>query len=45
VNQHPGYNVSNFYRVVVHGLTVDPRADNATTSTSFGPFSWERIEP
>jgi hypothetical protein len=26
-------------------LTDDPRADNATTSTSFGPFSWERVQP
>jgi hypothetical protein len=54
-SQHPGYDISNFHRVIVHGstplpleylrLTVDPRADNATTSTSFGPFSWARIEP
>jgi Calcineurin-like phosphoesterase len=54
-SRHPGYNVPNFHRVIVHGstplpleylrLTVDPRADNATTSTTFGPFSWERIEP
>jgi hypothetical protein len=26
-------------------LTDDPRATNATTSTSFGPFSWERVQP
>jgi hypothetical protein len=26
-------------------LTVDPRADQATSSTTFGPFSWERIQP
>jgi hypothetical protein len=26
-------------------LTDDPRADNPTTSTSFGPFSWERVQP
>jgi hypothetical protein len=51
---HPGYDVPNFHRVVVHGstfplewlrLTVDPRASNPTTDTSFGPFSWEHILP
>lgn len=26
-------------------LTVDPRADNSTTDTSFGPFSSERVAP
>jgi hypothetical protein len=26
-------------------LTDDPRADNTTSSTSFGPFSWERVQP
>jgi Calcineurin-like phosphoesterase len=26
-------------------LTDDPRADNTTSSTSFGPFSWERAQP
>jgi len=44
----------NFHRLVVHGstfplqytrLTVNPRANNATTATSFGPFSWERVIP
>lgn len=44
-----GYDVSNFHRVTVHGstfplgwlqLTIDPRADH---TTSFGPFSWERM--
>jgi hypothetical protein len=48
------YDVPNFHRVTVHGstfpleylrLTVDPRASNPTTSTSFGPFSWERVQP
>jgi hypothetical protein len=24
-------------------LTVDPNANNKTTSTSFGPFSWARV--
>jgi hypothetical protein len=51
-NIHPGYNVPNFHRVVVHGstfplewlrLSIDPRADNPTTDTTFGPFSWERM--
>lgn len=50
---HPYYDVANFHRIVVHGstfplewlrLTVDPRAaGQPTTSTSFGPFSWERM--
>jgi hypothetical protein len=26
-------------------LTDDPRANNPTTSSSFGPFSWERVQP
>jgi hypothetical protein len=26
-------------------LTDDPRAENPTSSTSFGPFSWERVQP
>jgi hypothetical protein len=26
-------------------LTDDPRADNPTSSTSFGPFSWQRVRP
>jgi hypothetical protein len=54
--QHPNpfYALTNFHRVVVHGsmfnleylrLTVDPNANNPTTSTSFGPFSWERVQP
>jgi hypothetical protein len=51
-NIHPGYTVPDFHRVVVHGstfplewlkLSIDPRADNATTDTSFGPFSWQRM--
>jgi hypothetical protein len=50
---HPGYDVPNFHRIVVHGstfplewlrLTVDPRADSYSV-TSFGPFSWERVQP
>jgi hypothetical protein len=26
-------------------LTDDPKADNPTTDSSFGPFSWERVQP
>ena len=49
---HPGYDVPNFHRVVVHGstfplewmrLTVIPRANAAQGDNAFGPFSWERI--
>jgi len=49
---HPGYDVSNFHRIVVHGstfplewmrLTVDPRANAPQGSESFGPFSWQRV--
>ncbi|MDZ8050694.1 MAG: metallophosphoesterase [Aulosira sp. ZfuVER01] len=52
---HPaGYNVPNFHRVVVHGstsplewlkLTINPRANNVSGPNTFGPFSWERIQP
>jgi hypothetical protein len=51
---HPGYDVANFHRIVVHGstvplewlkLTIDPGA-NGDSATSFGPFSWARqIQP
>jgi hypothetical protein len=50
-SMHPGYNVPNFHRIVVHGsttplewlkLTVDPSADSPNRATAFGPFSWER---
>lgn len=51
--QHPSYDVPNFHRIVVHGstiplewlkLSIDPRAAwaNASTPTSWGPFSWQR---
>jgi hypothetical protein len=49
---HPGYDVPNFHRIVVHGstfplewlrLTVDPRANGSAGPDSFGPFSWERV--
>ena len=52
-NQHPYYDVPNFHRIVVHGitfplewlkLTIDPRRrwENPSTPTSWGPFSWVR---
>jgi hypothetical protein len=49
---HPGYDVPNFHRIVVHGstvplewlrLTIDPRANAPAGADSFGPFSWERV--
>jgi hypothetical protein len=53
---HPYYpaGLPNFHRVVVHGstfpleylrLTVDPRRNLPATSTSIGPFTWERVIP
>ena len=52
---HPGYDVPNFHRVVVHGSTfplewlkvkVDPGADALNGAGAFGPFSWqEEIRP
>jgi hypothetical protein len=55
-DSHPYYaeGLPNFHRLVIHGstfpleytrLTVNPRADKAPSSTSFGPFSWERVIP
>jgi hypothetical protein len=50
-NSHPSYDVANFHRIVVHGstvpleylrLTASPNNQSATT-TSFGPFSWQRV--
>lgn len=52
-NQHPGYDVPNFHRIVVHGstfplewlkLTIDQRPGpyDPPTDTSWGPFSWVR---
>ena len=47
---HPGYDVANFHRVVVHGsttplewlkITVDLTA-NGDSATAFGPFIWAR---
>lgn len=49
---HPGYDVPNFHRIVVHGstlplewlrLVVDPHTNVPTTDTAFGPFSWTRM--
>jgi hypothetical protein len=52
---HPSYNVPNFHRIVVHGSTtpleylrvsIDAHHPPATAgSNSFGPFSWERVQP
>jgi hypothetical protein len=51
-NTHPYYDVPNLHRVIVHGstfplewlkLTVTPGGHAPTTSTSFGPFSWQRM--
>lgn len=50
-NSHPSYDVPNFHRIVVHGstvpleylkLVVTPGGHQATTASSFGPFSWSR---
>ena len=49
---HPGYDVPNFHRIVVHGstlpfewlrLTIDPRAHALNGPDAFGPFSWQRV--
>jgi hypothetical protein len=49
---HPGYDVSNFHRVVVHGstfplewlkLTIDTNANKPASANAFGPFSWQRM--
>jgi hypothetical protein len=49
---HPGYDVANFHRIVVHGstfplewlkLTVNPEANYAPGSNAFGPFTWQRM--
>src|SRR5262249_35881220 len=52
---HPGYDVPNFHRIVVHGstfplewlkLTVTPGQTAPNGPDAFGPFSWERqIQP
>jgi len=49
---HPGYNVPNFHRIVVHGstvplewlkVTVDPAVNAPRASNAFGPFAWTRM--
>jgi hypothetical protein len=49
---HPGYDVPNFHRVVVHGstfplewlkLTIDTNAHNPASANAFGPFTWQRM--
>ena len=49
---HPGYDVPNFHRVVVHGstfplewlkLTVNPAVNAPEGSNAFGPFSWQQV--
>ena len=49
---HPGYDVPNFHRLVVHGsttplewlkLTVDPHANAANGANAHGPFSWQEV--
>jgi hypothetical protein len=51
---HPGYDVPNFHRIVVHGstfplewlkLTVDPKAEAPNGPNAFGPFSWQEVIP
>ena len=53
-NNHPHYDVPNFHRVVVHGstnplewlrVTITPGTNAPATATTFGPFSWERVQP
>jgi len=53
-DNHPGYNVPNFHRVVVHGsteplewlrLTITPGANAPAGANAFGPFTWERVDP
>jgi len=48
---HPGYDVPNFHRIVVHGstfplewlkLTVQPSANYPASANAFGPFAWQR---
>ena len=51
---HPGYNVPNFHRIVVHGstdpleylrLTIAPGTNAPAGVNAIGPFSWERVIP
>jgi hypothetical protein len=49
---HPGHNVPNFHRVVVHGsttplewlkVTIDPAVTAPQGTNAFGPFAWTRM--
>jgi hypothetical protein len=49
---HPGYDVPNFHRIVVHGstlpveylrFTITPGVNAPNGSDAFGPFSWTRF--
>jgi hypothetical protein len=49
---HPGYNVPNFLRIVVHGsttplewlkVTIDPSVNAPAGPNAFGPFAWTRM--
>jgi len=51
---HPGYDVPNFHRIVVHGstfplewlkVTIDPKKSAPNGDDAFGPFRWQRIQP
>jgi len=56
-DNHPALdslNVPNFHRLVVHGSTfpveylrvsVDAQRQHEAGPESFGPFSWERVQP
>jgi len=53
-SMHPGFDVPNFHRVVVHGstlpleylrVTIDPDGDAPEGAEDFGPFRWERVAP
>jgi hypothetical protein len=54
LGQSPVVQLPNFHRVVVHGsttpleylrLTIDTEKKVAAIDTSFGPFSWTRVNP
>jgi hypothetical protein len=50
-DSHPLYDVPNFHRIVVHGSTIPLEylrltahsKNQSTTTTSFGPFTWQRV--
>jgi hypothetical protein len=53
-SMHPGFDVPNFHRIVVHGsttplewlrLTIDRHASAANGPDAFGPFRWTRVMP